>query len=48
MLPDYEKKKLYESQSAAVAKFLTDVLVKEIKMENLERSSSDISFEFPD
>ena len=31
VLPDYEKKKLYEKQGNEVAKMLTDVIFKEIK-----------------
>lgn len=47
VLPDYEKKKLYEKQGNEVAKMLTDVIFKEIKEESLNRSG-DISFEFPE
>ncbi len=47
VLPDYEKKKLYEKQGAEVARFLTDALMKEIQNESLDRSA-DISFEFPE
>lgn len=47
VLPDYEKKKLYEKQGSEIAKFLTDALLNEIKNENLDRSA-DISFEFPE
>jgi hypothetical protein len=31
MLPDHDKKKLYEQQGTAVASFLTDVLMKQIQ-----------------
>lgn len=47
MLPDFEKKKLYERQGAEVARFLTDALMKEIQNESLDRSA-DISFQFPE
>ena len=47
VLPDYEKKKLYEKQGVQISKFLTEALMAEIKNEALDRSA-DISFEFPD
>jgi hypothetical protein len=47
LLPEYEKKKLYEKQTSEVTKFLADVMVNELKEEALERSL-DISFEFPE
>lgn len=47
MLPDYEKRKLYEKQSSEVTKLLTEAILNDIKQESLDRSA-DISFEFPD
>ena len=43
VLPDYEKKKLYEKQGNEVAKMLTDAIFKQIKEQTLNRSG-DISF----
>lgn len=31
LLPDFEKKKLYEKQGSEIAQFLTDVLMRDIK-----------------
>lgn len=47
LLPEYEKKKLYDKQSAQVTKFLADIMVSELQEEALDRSL-DISFEFPE
>lgn len=47
LLPEFEKKKLYDKQSAQVTKFLADIMVNELKEEALDRSV-DISFEFPE
>ena len=43
MLPEYEKKKLYDKQSAQVTKLLTDMAVSELQNEMLE-NSFDVSF----
>ena len=32
LLPQYEKKKLYDQQSVQVTKFLTDIMVNQLKM----------------
>lgn len=47
LLPEFEKKKLFDKQTAQVTQFLTDVMVNELHDEALERSL-DISFEFPE
>ena len=47
LLPQYEKKKLYDQQSVQVTKFLTDIMVNQLKDEVLDRSV-DISFQFPE
>jgi len=43
LLPEYEKKKLYDKQSAQVTKFLADIMVNELQEEALDRSLN-ISF----
>lgn len=47
MLPEFEKRKLYDKQTAQVTQFLTDIMVNELQEEALDRSL-DISFEFPE
>lgn len=43
LLPEFEKKKLYDKQSAQVTQFLADIMIKELQEEALDRSI-DISF----
>ena len=47
VLPEYEKKKLYDKQSVKVTQFLADIMMNQLQEEALDRSV-DISFEFPE